>query len=129
MSSSTEAYLGSNITDGNASTYWESVSAFPQTVRVDLGSVTTVGRLVLELPPASDWNRRGQVIEVAGSRDGSSFGTLRAAQTYVFDANAAGHDAVTVTVPKGGRRWLELRFLGNDGWGAAQLGELRAFSS
>lgn len=124
------AYLGGNVTDGDPATYWEGVAGdFPQTLRVDLGSVTTVGRLELLLPPAADWNRRGQTIAVSGSRDGRAYRTLVAARSYTFDANSAAHNAVTVTVPRGGRRFLELRFLANDGWQAAQLGELRVHSS
>lgn len=126
----TEAFVGGNATDGDAATYWEGVpDTFPQTLRVDLGSVTTVGRLELLLPPVPDWNRRVQTIAISGSRDGRSYRTLAAARAYTFDANSAAHNAVSVTVPRGGQRYLELRFLGNEGWSAAQLGELRVHSS
>ncbi|MEU1626740.1 discoidin domain-containing protein [Streptomyces sp. NPDC020096] len=51
-SSHTQVYGSGNAVDGDKNTYWESTNnAFPQWRPVDLGSTTSFGRLVLDLPP------------------------------------------------------------------------------
>lgn len=114
-SGSQGGYPAGNAVDGNASSYWESTNnAFPQTLTVDLGSATTVGRVVLKLPPS--WGRRTQTIAVGG---GSPAG-------YVFDP-ATGN---TVTIPVSSTdRYLRLTFTGNTGWPAGQAAEVEAYAS
>jgi hypothetical protein len=121
QSSQTQGYGSANAVDGSADTYWESANnAFPQWVRVDLGSVAAVRRLELELP--SSWGPRTQTITVQGSADGGSFGTLVPAAGYAF---APG---TSITLPGTGVRHLRLLFTGNTGWPAGQLSALRAFA-
>nr|WP_269326551.1 discoidin domain-containing protein [Kineosporia mesophila] len=122
-------YVASNITDGDASTYWEAEAGFPQTVTVDLGSLQTVGRLQLALPPVSDWNSRTQTIAISGSRTGSSWSRLKGAAGYTFDANSSSQNAVSTSFTQARVRYLRLTFTANSGWSAAQLSELRAHSS
>lgn len=129
VTSHTEIYVGQQATDGDVNSYWEGQAGFPQTLRVDLGSVTTVGRLSLSLPPVADWNRRVQTLSVHGSRDGASFTRLTGPTAYVFDANSAAHNSVVVSLSSSAQRYLELRFTANDGWKAAQLSELQVWSS
>ncbi len=117
------------MTDGNQATYWESSTSFPQRLRVDLGSVTTVGRLRLALPAASDWNSRTQTFSVHGSKDGKTFTQLRASAGYTFDANSSSANTVSVALARGGLRFVELRFTANSGWQAAQLSQLQVHSS
>ncbi|HET6531494.1 MAG TPA: discoidin domain-containing protein [Actinoplanes sp.] len=122
VSSANGPYTGPNAVDGNQATYWESANnAFPQTYTVDLGSATTVGRLVLKLP--SGWGSRTQTIAVSGSTDGSSYTSLAGPTGYPFAP------AATVTLPSGTRRYLRLTFTGNTGWPAAQLSELEAYAA
>ncbi|MFI5613755.1 discoidin domain-containing protein [Amycolatopsis sp. NPDC051903] len=117
-----------NAVDGNTSSYWESTNnAFPQTLTVDLGGSTSVGRLVLKLPPSNDWGARTQTVTVQGSTDGSSFSTLKSAAGYRFDP-ASGNSA-TVTFAAATTRYLRLSFTGNTGWPAGQLAELEAYAS
>jgi hypothetical protein len=124
----TQGYVPSNAVDGNTSSYWESAdNAFPQWLQVDLGSATTVGRLVLDLPPSTAWSTRTQTITVQGSTDGSTFTTLAGSAGYTFNPSTGN----TVTVMFGGAsvRYLRLTFTGNTGWPAGQLSELQAYSS
>src|ERR1700730_17887011 len=75
----TQNYVPASAVDGNTSTYWESTdNAFPQWLQVDLGSATSVGRIVLDLPPSTAWATRTQTITVQGSTDGSNYTTLAA---------------------------------------------------
>jgi F5/8 type C domain/Leucine rich repeat len=126
VTSHTGNYGGSNITDGNVQTYWEGADgAFPQTVTVDLGTVTTVGRLVFYLPPDSDWNSRVQTVSVRGSA-GGGYSTVAGSAGYLF--NAATGDFVGIAFSPVHIRYVQLVFTANSGWGAAQLSELRVFS-
>lgn len=46
-------YVGSNVTDGDASSYWESTNGtdqFPHLASVDLGAEKSVAEVVLKLP-------------------------------------------------------------------------------
>ncbi len=120
-SSYTQVYAAGNAVDGDTGTYWESANnAFPQWFQVDLGSVTTVGRLVLRLPPS--WGARTQTLTVSGSTDGSSFTTLVGSATYTFAPDA------TITL-SATTRYLRLTFTANTGWPAGQLSELEAYQS
>jgi F5/8 type C domain len=128
-SSQTENFVAAGATDGADSSYWESDPGFPETLTVDLGSVTTVGRLGLALPTCCDWNSRTQTIAVYGSRDGMNFSPIADSADYTFDADGSGRDAVSVPLPTSAARFVQLRFTGNSGWSAAQLAELEVYSS
>lgn len=129
VTSSIEDFAAANVTDGDSATYWEGAPEFPQRLRVDLGSVTTVGRLQLMLPDVSDWNSRTQTLAVYGSRNGTKFTRLRSSTGYLFDANAASRNSVSIALTSSAQRFIELRFTANSGWKAAQLSELRVRSS
>ncbi|MBO1330596.1 discoidin domain-containing protein [Streptomyces sp. VRA16 Mangrove soil] len=120
--SSAKADFGAaNVSDGNASTYWESSgSDFPQWVQVDLGASAAVDEVVLRLPAA--WESRTQTLSVQGSADGQTFDTLKASATYSFAPGSSN----TVTVPFGAQqtRYVRIVVTANSGWQAAQLAEL-----
>jgi hypothetical protein len=127
-SSHTQTYASANATDGNASSYWESLnSVFPQWLQVDLGSATSVGRIVLKLPPATAWATRTETIAVAGSLDGTTFTVLMATATYTFDP--ATGNTVTITFPAAMARFVRLTVTANTGWPAGQLSEVEAYLS
>jgi hypothetical protein len=131
MSSSSvqQTYVASNANDNNTSTYWESANnAFPQWLQCDLGSATSVGRIVLTLPPSTSWGARTQTLSVLGSNDGSSFTTVKASAGYTFDPNN-GNNTVTITFTAASFRYWRLNFTANTGWPAGQVSEFQIYSS
>jgi hypothetical protein len=122
-------YGPGNAVDGDVNSYWESAdsSGFPQVFEVDLGSVTTVGRLEFDLPryPWS-WNQRTQTIAVQGAGNDGAFTTIVGLRDYAFDVRTG--DTTGVSFSPVHVRYLRLVFTANDGWPAAQLSELKAFS-
>jgi len=124
----TQNYGSGNIVDGNANSYWESPNnAFPQWVQVDLGAATSVGRVVLKLPPQAVWQTRTQTLSVQGSTNGSSFSTLSGSAGRVF--NPTTGNAVTITFTATSARYVRIHFTGNTGWPAGQLSELEVYAS
>jgi chitodextrinase len=121
--------LGSgNAVDGDPNTYWESVNnAFPQWWQVDLGSVMTISRLVVKLPPAAAWATRTQTLSVQGSADGVSFGTLVNSGGVVF--NPATGNTVTITFTPTAVRYVRINVGGNTAWPAGQLSEVEVYSA
>ncbi len=127
-SSDYQNYVPSNVTDGNTSTYWESTdgAGYPQTITVDLGSVQSIGSLTLDLPPSSAWNSRTETLSVLGSSNGSTFSQLVGSAGYTF--NPSTGNTVSIGLPSGtSARYVELSFIGNTGWSAAQLSEFEVF--
>ncbi|WP_432839241.1 choice-of-anchor D domain-containing protein [Dactylosporangium sp. CA-092794] len=115
-------------TDGNAATYWESANnAFPQWVQVDLGAVTSIGKVTLKLPPDTAWATRTQTLSVLGSTDGSNFSTLSASAGRTFDP--ATGNTVAITVPATGVRYVRINITANTGWPAGQVAELEVYPS
>ena len=129
-SSTIQNYVASNAVDGNADTYWESQdgTAFPQSLTVDLGSVTTVGRFDFRLPEAPGWNERTETFTILGSTDGTDFFTIQPSAVYTFNANSASDDSASLTISPVHTRYIELYFTATDGWPAAQIGELGVYS-
>ncbi|MGW3157453.1 choice-of-anchor D domain-containing protein [Streptomyces sp. NPDC001089] len=128
-SSSSSPYVASNLTDPDASTYWEGTNgSFPQWAQVDLGQNYSVGKVVLKLPPATAWSSRTQTLSVQGSTDGSSFSTIKASAGYTFDPNANGNTA-TITFGAATARYVRVNITANTGWNAAQLSDLEVFPS
>jgi chitodextrinase len=126
-SSHTQGYASSNVVDGDANTYWESVNnAFPQWIQVDLGAATSVSRLVLKLPPATAWGARTQTLSVLGSTDGSTFSTIAGSAGHTFDP--ASGNAVTITFGATSPRYVRVNFTANTGWPAGQLSELEVYA-
>ncbi|MFJ3304164.1 discoidin domain-containing protein [Streptomyces sp. NPDC086549] len=126
---SQDVYTPGKAVDGDAYSYWESANnAFPQSWTVDLGSSYAVRRLVLKLPPPSVWQARTQTMSVLGSADGSAYSTVLASRDYRFDP--ATGNTVTVSLPSGTNlRYLRLNVTANNGWPAAQFGEVEAYLS
>jgi hypothetical protein len=125
-SSSNGGFPASNAVDGNPGSDWEcSNNAFPQWIQVDLGASTSVGRLVLGLPPG--WERRTQTLAVSGSTNGSAFTTLSGAAGRTFDPGSANQ--LTLTFPAAATRYLRVTVTGNTAWPAAQLSTLEAYAS
>jgi hypothetical protein len=116
-------------TDGNAATYWESANnAFPQWVQVDLGAVTSIGKVTLKLPPDSAWATRTQTLSVLGSTDGTNFNTtLSASAGRTFDP--ASGNTVAITVPASNVRYVRINVTANTGWPAAQVAEFEVYPS
>jgi|GEM_PF-542833 len=120
-----DVYGSGNITDGSQDTYWESVNnAFPQWVRVDLGSANTVNQVVLKLPSA--WGNRNQTLSIQGSTNDSTYTPLAASQTYTF---AAGSNTVTINFTSTSVRYVKIHFTANTSWPAGQLSELEVYNT
>ncbi|MEU1747441.1 discoidin domain-containing protein [Micromonospora arida] len=127
-SSYNQNYVAGNANDGNASTYWESANnAFPQWIQADLGATVSVDRVVLKLPPASDWQTRTQTLSVLGSTNGSSFTTLKASAGYTF--NPSSGNTATVSFTAASTRYVRVQVTGNTGWPAAQLSEFEVYGA
>ena len=126
-SSTTQNYGPANAVDGNTSTYWESVNGtWPATFTVDLGSTSTIGSLVIDLPPSSAWQTRTQTLSVLGSTNDSTWTTLVASATYTW--NPSTGNIVTINLPSGtSDRYVELSFTANNVQNGAQLSELQVF--
>jgi F5/8 type C domain/Pectate lyase superfamily protein/Abnormal spindle-like microcephaly-assoc'd, ASPM-SPD-2-Hydin len=128
-SSSESGYPATNANDGNTSTYWESSdgAGYPQTLTVNLGSDVSIGSIVLDLPPATDWTTRTETLSVLGSTNGSSYSTLVASAGYTF--NPSTGNTVTISLPSGtSAQYVQLSFTANTGWTAAQISEFEIFS-
>jgi hypothetical protein len=124
----TQNYTAANAVDGNTSTYWESVNGtWPAIFTVDLGSTTTLGSVVLDLPPSSAWQTRTQTLSVLGSTNDSTWTTLVASATYTW--NPSTGNTVSINLPSGtADRYVELSFTANNVQNGAQLSELEVFS-
>ncbi|MFD0631934.1 carbohydrate-binding protein [Catenulispora yoronensis] len=127
-SGSVQSYGPGNAVDGNTSSYWESANnAFPQWIQVDLGSATSVGRVVLDLPPSSSWGARTQTILIQGSTDGTTYTTLAPSRGYTFDPNSG--NTASASFAAANVRYLKVTVTANTGWPAGQLSELQAFAT
>ncbi|MBM0274175.1 discoidin domain-containing protein [Micromonospora tarensis] len=127
-SSYNQNYVAGNANDGNASTYWESANnAFPQWIQADLGATVNVDRVVLKLPPSSDWQTRTQTLSVLGSTNGSTFSTLKASAGYTF--NPSSGNTATVSFTAASTRYVRVQVTGNTGWPAAQLSEVEVYGA
>jgi hypothetical protein len=126
--SHTDVYVATNAVDGNANTYWESANrAFPQSLTVDLGSATSVSRIVLKLPPVRTWPARTQTLSVLGSTDGSRYSTIVGPDTYTF--NPATGNAVTIAFATSAQRFLRLTITANTEQPGAQVAEFEVYAS
>ena len=119
----TDVYPASNVTDGNQATYWESTNnAFPQWVQVDLGSTVGVSSVILKLP--TGWGARTQTLTVQGGTDGTTFSTIVASASYVFDPTTSNTVTITTSATT---RYVRLAFTANTVWPAGQLSELEVY--
>jgi hypothetical protein len=128
-SSSNGTYVPGNVTDADASTYWESANgAWPQWLQVDLGSSYGVGKVTLKLPPATSWSTRTETIAVSTSTDGTNFTTNVGATSYTF--NPATGNTVSINLPANvSGRYVRLTITANSGWNAGQLSDFEVFPS
>ena len=47
--------------------YWESTNnVFPQWIQVDLGASTSIGKVTLQVPPATAWATRTETLSLSG---------------------------------------------------------------
>ncbi|HET6482792.1 MAG TPA: CARDB domain-containing protein [Actinoplanes sp.] len=119
-------YGAGNVTDGNASSYWESPNnSFPQWVQVDLGSSVAIDQVKLKLPPPTDWATRTQTLSVQGSTNNSTFSTLSASAGRTF--NPASGNTVTIDFTAATVRYVRVDITGNTGWPAGQLSEVEVY--
>ncbi|MCY1144589.1 discoidin domain-containing protein [Actinoplanes sp. Pm04-4] len=119
-------YGPANVTDGNASSYWESPNnAFPQWVQVDLGSSVAIDQVKLKLPPPAEWATRTQTLSVQGSTNNSSWSTLSASAGRTF--NPGSGNTVTIDFTAATVRYVRVNVTANTGWPAAQLSELEVY--
>ncbi|SIQ74889.1 discoidin domain-containing protein [Micromonospora avicenniae] len=126
QSSQTQSYGSANVVDGDPDSYWESANnAFAQWVRVDLGAATTVGRVVLRLPPAATWSAR--TLSVQGSTDGDSWSDIVASAGRCFDP--ASGNQVTLSSPATATRYVRVHVTGNTGGPAGQLSQLEVYAA
>ena len=127
-SSSTPGYPAGNADDGNTSSYWEGTDGvWPTTLTVDLGAAQSLSSVVVDLPPATDWNTRTQTLSVLGSTNGTGFTTLVGPATYTF--NPATGNTVSITLPAGtADRYVELDFSANSVQNGAQVAEFEVLS-
>jgi parallel beta-helix repeat protein len=128
-SSSTSTFVASNLTDADASTYWESANgSFPQWAQVDLGQNYSVGKVVLKLPPSTAWGARTETLSLQGSTDGSNFSTIVGSAGYNFDPNT-NNNTVTITFNATTARYVRANITANTGWSAGQLSDFQVFPS
>ncbi|WP_085278885.1 carbohydrate-binding protein [Paenibacillus barengoltzii] len=121
-----DVYHASNVTDGNASTYWESTNhALPGWVQIDLGNTVEIDQVVLKLP--SSWESRTQTLSVQGSTNGASFTDLKASASYTFDP--ASGNTVTINFAAASVRYVRIHITANTVWPAGQLSEVEIYSS
>ncbi len=126
VSSTAAIHVGSNATDGNQASYWESANnVFPQTLTVDLGSTHYISQILLKLPNDPAWATRTQTLSIQGSGDGSSFSTIVNSAGYTFNPNSA--NTVTINFPETATRYVRLHVTGNTGWPAAQIAEMEVY--
>ena len=120
-------YVASNLTDADASSYWESANgSFPQWAQVDLGQSYSISKLILKLPPATAWSARTETLSVLGSTDGSNFATIAGSAGYTFDPNS-NNNTVTITFNAATARYVRVSITANTGWSAGQLSDFEVF--
>ncbi|WP_276354566.1 discoidin domain-containing protein [Cohnella caldifontis] len=126
-SSTADAFDADKANDGDPFTYWESTNKkFPQSLTLDLGETTEVGKLMLRLVPQDAWEKRDQEIAVLGSADGQTFATLVPPAAYAFDP--ASENKIEIPIdPPGKVRYVRLTVTGNTAWPAAQISEFEVY--
>ena len=120
-------YVAANMTDADASTYWESANgSFPQWGQVDLGQSYSIDKVVLKLPPSTAWSTRTETLSLMGSTNGSNFSTIVGSAGYTFDPNA-NNNTVTITFNATTARYVRANITANTGWAAGQLSDFEVF--
>ena len=126
-SSVNSPYVAANLTDPDASSYWESANgSFPQWAQVDLGQSYSIDQVVLKLPPSTAWQTRTETLSVLGSTDGSTFSTIVGSAGYTFNPNS-GNNTVTISFAATTARYVRVNVTANTGWAAGQLSDFEVF--
>ncbi|WNG25021.1 carbohydrate-binding protein [Cystobacter fuscus] len=121
----TQVYVATNANDGNPATYWEgAANAYPNWIRVDLGSVNSVNQVVLKLP--TTWGARTQTLSVLKSTDDVTYTQVLAPATYTFSPSA---NTVTLSFTATSARYVKLNFTANSGATGGQLSEFEVHGS
>ncbi|GAA1645698.1 discoidin domain-containing protein [Saccharothrix algeriensis] len=119
-----DVYGAGNANDGNQGTYWESVNnAWPQWLRVDLGSTVSVNRVVLKIP--AGWGARTQTLAVQGSTNGSTFSDIVGSTGYNFAPGS--NNTVTINFTTASTRYVRINITANTGWPAGQISEFEIY--
>lgn len=83
---------GTNITDGNLSTFWDGgADNFPNHATVDLERPYRLSKLEIALPNLGAWTPRSQELEIKTSMDGKEFTTVVEKANYKFDNSENGN--------------------------------------
>ncbi|SEL59518.1 F5/8 type C domain-containing protein [Stigmatella aurantiaca] len=121
----TQVYTAANANDGNPSTYWEAAAnAYPNWLRVDLGSANSVNQVVLKLPPS--WGARTQTLSVQRSTDDVTYTQVLAPATYTF---SPGTNTVTLNFTAVSARYVRVNFTANSGATGGQVSEFEVYGS
>ncbi|HEX8538096.1 MAG TPA: carbohydrate-binding protein, partial [Cystobacter sp.] len=121
----TQVYVATNANDGNPATYWEgAANAYPNWIRVDLGSANSVNQVVLKLP--TTWGARTQTLSVLKSTDDVTYTQVLAPATYTFSPSA---NTVTLNFTATSARYVKLNFTANSGSTGAQVSEFEVHGS
>ncbi|NEB95684.1 discoidin domain-containing protein [Streptomyces bauhiniae] len=119
-----DVYGAANAGDGNRATYWESTNnAFPQWIKVDLGSSVKVNQVALRLP--GGWPSRSQTLKIQGSTDNQNFTDLTASKAYTFDSST--DQSATISLDTTTTRYVRVLITANSAWPAGQLSELEVY--
>jgi hypothetical protein len=120
VSNFNDVYLAKNVTDGKSTTYWEAkAKTYPNTLMVNLGSVSTVSAIRLELNPATIWASRAQTFSINISNDGSTFTEVKASAVYAFDPATGNLVDIKLSSPVQAQ-YVQLSFTANTGAGGGQ---------
>lgn len=120
----TQTYAPANANDGNQGTYYEgTANAYPNWLRVDLGSSVSANKVVLKVPSA--WGTRTQTLAVQGSGDGSTFTDIVASAAYNFAPGNA--NTVTINFNATTQRYVRLNVTANTGSTGGQISEFEVY--
>lgn len=121
----TQVYVATNANDANQATYWEgAANAYPQWIRVDLGSTNSINQVVLKLP--TGWGARTQTLSVLKSTDDVTYAQVLASANYTFNPSA---NTVTLNFTETSARYVKLNITANTGATGGQLSEFEVYGS
>lgn len=126
------SYVASQAKDGDPiNTYWESAHTLPGTpvwLQVDLGTSTSVGRIVLTTPELPTWLSRTETMSIQASDDNLTFTTVVASAAYTFDP--ATGSLVTISFAPTNHRYWRLNITNTTNASTAgQISEFEIFAS
>lgn len=124
-----DVYEAVNATDGKVDTYWEGkANAYPNTLTVDLGASSNIGKIRLRLNPDKIWSKRVQTFTILGSLDGKDFKELVPSTNYQYDPKTG--NLVTISLPTPApERFVRLQFTLNTGAYGGQVAEFEVYAA